>query len=171
MPSGKMHDKIAIISIIPIFIAGNHLFNSNLAQIYTFMLASIFSQLMFGPDLDTQSLQYKRWGVLKWIWFPYRIIFPHRSGFSHGILFGPILRFIYLFIVLSLIFFGTILFFTNVLDYKFIIHLLNHTNYAVSNVDISTLIPFLAPLCAGIFCGAAIHTFTDKIFSFFKGII
>jgi len=51
---------------------------------------------VFGPDLDAKSFQYKRWGIIKWIWLPYRMFFSHRSRFSHGLLWGPVTRSIYL---------------------------------------------------------------------------
>ncbi len=27
---------------------------------------------MFGPDLDIYSVQFQRWGFLRWIWLPYQ---------------------------------------------------------------------------------------------------
>ena len=55
-----------------------------------------FSGLMFGPDLDIHSTQYKRWGILRWIWLPYRKLFRHRSLFSHGLIIGTLIRVVYL---------------------------------------------------------------------------
>ena len=51
---------------------------------------------MFGPDLDIHSIQFKRWGILRWLWLPYQKILHHRSLFSHGPVIGTILRLIYL---------------------------------------------------------------------------
>lgn len=56
----------------------------------------LFSGLMFGPDLDIYSQQYKRWGSLRWIWLPYRKSMRHRSFLSHGMIVGTILRIVYL---------------------------------------------------------------------------
>jgi uncharacterized metal-binding protein len=56
----------------------------------------LFSGLMFGPDLDIHSQQYKRWGLLRWIWLPYRRSLRHRSVFSHGLIIGTIIRLLYL---------------------------------------------------------------------------
>lgn len=56
----------------------------------------LFSGLMFGPDLDTYSRQFKRWGLLRWIWLPYRRSMRHRSFLSHGPIVGTIVRIIYL---------------------------------------------------------------------------
>lgn len=61
---------------------------------------------MFGPDLDIYSLQYKRWGYLKWLWTPYQRGMRHRSFISHGFLVGTIVRLWYL---LSFVLFWLIL--------------------------------------------------------------
>ncbi len=56
----------------------------------------LFGGLMFGPDLDIHSQQYKRWGMLRWIWLPYRKRLKHRSIWSHGLIVGTIGRILYL---------------------------------------------------------------------------
>lgn len=171
MPSGKVHDSIALISIFPAFLAGKYLLKLDFTGIMIFTFAVIFSQLMFGPDLDNKSIQYKRWGIFKWIWRPYSKIFSHRSSFSHGLILGPAIRIIYLVFVLFLIFttinflickyFNINLFFL-ALPYLYYLYMHINSNYMVS---------CLAVIIAGIFVGAAIHTFTDKISSFFKNIL
>lgn len=50
---------------------------------------------MFGPDLDTQSVQYTRWSIFRFLWFPYKVVFAHRSRWSHGLIFGTAIRVIY----------------------------------------------------------------------------
>lgn len=57
--------------------------------------AFLFGGLMFGPDLDTQSTPYARWGLFRIIWFPYRSVFKHRSRWSHGLVFGTLFRVVY----------------------------------------------------------------------------
>ena len=57
---------------------------------------------MLGPDLDIHSIQYRRWGPLRWIWLPYQIAIKHRSHFSHGPVIGTALRIAYLSIWLAL---------------------------------------------------------------------
>lgn len=52
--------------------------------------------LMLGPDLDTRSIHYKRWGWFRWIWFPYRTQVKHRSPLSHGPILGTTVRVCYL---------------------------------------------------------------------------
>lgn len=55
---------------------------------------------MFGPDLDTLSRPYRRWSVLRWIWLPYRL-FGHRSKWTHGLIRGPLVRLLYLTVMLG----------------------------------------------------------------------
>ena len=66
-------------------------------------VAFVFGGLMFGPDLDTVSRQYSRWGIFRAIWFPYRSFFKHRSRFSHGLIFGALLRAIYFMGIVTLV--------------------------------------------------------------------
>lgn len=102
MPSGKTHDAITIILAVPtLLVAWGVAGNFALALITT--CATIFGGLMFGPDLDIQSRQYTRWGVFRFLWLPYKMMFRHRSRWSHGILFGTLIRVLYFAAVLALI--------------------------------------------------------------------
>ena len=102
MPSGKTHDAITLLLAAPTFAAAWGVTASpRLAMIMTG--AMLFGGLMFGPDLDIQSRQYARWGVFRFLWFPYRLIFRHRSRWSHGIICGTLIRIIYFAGVLALL--------------------------------------------------------------------
>ena len=70
--------------------------------------ATLFGGLMFGPDLDIQSKQYTRWGVFRFLWFPYKVVFRHRSRWSHGIIFGTLIRVVYFAAVLTLVVWGAV---------------------------------------------------------------
>jgi uncharacterized metal-binding protein len=102
MPSGNTHDRITLIGLP--FIVGGSLLISRNAE-YTLIAAGsfLFSGMMFGPDLDIHSVQYRRWWVLRWIWLPYRKLLSHRSFFSHGFAIGTIIRVLYLTIFLLLV--------------------------------------------------------------------
>jgi uncharacterized metal-binding protein len=65
--------------------------------------ATVFGGLMFGPDLDIQSRQYTRWGPFRFLWWPYKVAFRHRSRWSHGIVFGTLIRVVYFAAVLTLV--------------------------------------------------------------------
>ena len=102
MPSGRTHDVITIVLAAPTFaVAWGLTGNFALATLAT--CAMLFGGLMFGPDLDIQSRQYTRWGVFRFLWLPYRMLFRHRSRWSHGIIFGTLIRVIYFAAVLATI--------------------------------------------------------------------
>lgn len=102
MPSGKTHDAITIILAAPTFVAAWGL-TGNLALALLATGAMLFGGFMFGPDLDILSRQYTRWGIFRFLWLPYRALFRHRSRWSHGIIFGTLIRVLYFAAVLILI--------------------------------------------------------------------
>lgn len=102
MPSGKTHDAITLALALPTFAAAWGVTGS-LALATAATCAMLFGGLMFGPDLDIQSRQYTRWGVFRFLWLPYRAFFRHRSRWSHGIIFGTLIRVVYFAVVLGLL--------------------------------------------------------------------
>lgn len=95
MPSGRTHDSITLWSL-PI-LAGITFERTQSSSLTLLVSGSfLFSGLMFGPDLDIRSQQYRRWGFLRWIWLPYRKAMRHRSVWSHGPIVGTVLRIGYL---------------------------------------------------------------------------
>jgi len=100
MPSGKTHDRITLWSLPWLVGACYGLTRSG--DLSLLVAGSyLFSGLMFGPDLDIYSVQYKRWGILRWIWRPYQKMLSHRPLLSHGLLIGTILRLVYLVLILG----------------------------------------------------------------------
>ncbi|NER77986.1 MAG: metal-binding protein [Leptolyngbya sp. SIO1D8] len=95
MPSGKTHDRITL-WCVPWVMLLTKLITQDWG--YTLLVGGgfLFAGLMFGPDLDTRSVQGRRWGWLSWIWQPYRHLFKHRSWLSHGFLAGTLVRLTYL---------------------------------------------------------------------------
>ena len=60
MPSGRTHDIVTYLLVPPTFIAGLAYWGeAMLAAVAT--SAMVFAGLMFGPDLDIHSQQYRRW--------------------------------------------------------------------------------------------------------------
>lgn len=95
MPSGRTHDRITLWSL-PIVAAATFGLTQNGNLTLLVSGGFLFAGLMFGPDLDIYSRQYQRWGILRWIWLPYRRGLKHRSIFSHGAIIGTIGRIFYL---------------------------------------------------------------------------
>ncbi len=169
MPSGKTHDAITVALAAPVFaVAFLATGNTWLAGVVAF--GFLFGGLMFGPDLDIVSKQYSRWKFIKVMWLPYRSFFKHRSRWSHGLMFGTLLRVVYFMGVATLVAFMA--------------------TYAYSIIvggELPTLWDFprvwaklrqysdsilgehgLMSLFAGMWIGAASHTFTDLAGSYVK---
>jgi uncharacterized metal-binding protein len=98
MPSGRTHDRITWWTF-PLTLGGTWWLSGRWDVTSAVGASYLFSGLMFGPDLDTRSVQIRRWGLLRWIWWPYRRFVPHRSRLSHGVLVGTFLRLVYLTVV------------------------------------------------------------------------
>jgi len=102
MPSGRTHDRITLYALP--FVAGVTFWQTHSSNA-TLLVAGgfLFGGLMFGPDLDIYSVQYQRWGFLRWIWLPYQKSLRHRSFFSHGPIIGTTLRVFYLGCLLAIL--------------------------------------------------------------------
>ncbi|MGD1867117.1 MAG: metal-binding protein [Phormidesmis sp.] len=95
MPSGRTHDRITFWCLPAVVIPTALITRS---PVITSIVSASFliGGLMLGPDLDIHSVQYTRWGPLRWIWLPYQIAIKHRSPISHGPIIGTALRVLYL---------------------------------------------------------------------------
>ncbi|AFY39543.1 Protein of unknown function DUF2227, metal-binding protein [[Leptolyngbya] sp. PCC 7376] len=102
MPSGRTHDRITLWGL-PWVVAIAYILTRNGELTLIVGLAYLFSGLMFGPDLDIHSVQFKRWGMFRWIWLPYQKTLSHRSSLSHGFLVGTTLRVLYFSIFLLVV--------------------------------------------------------------------
>ncbi len=98
MPNGKTHTKINIVLLFVILLSLHTTFMQThippeyleFDAITIFSLALIFGTYYLSPDLDIQSEPFKRWGILRHIWWPYQKIFKHRGKLHHPLL-GPII--------------------------------------------------------------------------------
>ncbi|MEL6496402.1 MAG: metal-binding protein [Cyanobacteria bacterium J06623_7] len=100
MPSGVVHDRITI-WLLPWVVGITYCLTQSAELTLILSCGYLFSGMMFGPDLDIRSLQYKRWGAIRGIWLPYRKFFRHRSLFSHGFILGTSIRLIYLLVIVA----------------------------------------------------------------------
>lgn len=149
MASGKTHDKITWISggvITAALLASNP---ANPILVGFFGASYLFSGFMFGPDLDTHSIQLKRWGFLKIIWLPYKKSIRHRSPLSHGFLLGTAIRVLYL---------GTII--------CVLVGLVGHLPTLAKLLSDNMAIVFTSLI--GLEAGAMSHTIADLISSSWK---
>jgi uncharacterized metal-binding protein len=95
VPSGRTHDGLTWGAAFPLAFGLGWSTESWLTA-GIFGAGFLFGGLMFGPDLDLPSVQVRRWGPLRGIWTPYQRMFRHRSGWTHGLFLGPIVRILYL---------------------------------------------------------------------------
>jgi uncharacterized metal-binding protein len=95
MPSGATHDRITLWSL-PWLVGCSYALTGDGELTLIIAAGYLFSGLMFGPDLDIYSRQFKRWGKLRWLWLPYQKMLTHRSLLSHGVIIGTTLRLLYL---------------------------------------------------------------------------
>lgn len=102
MPSGQTHDRITLWSLP---LVGGLTLLATTNSTLTLLMAGgyLLGGLMFGPDLDIHSVQFKRWGWFRWIWIPYRGSLKHRSPLSHSPITGTALRILYLLLLLGFI--------------------------------------------------------------------
>jgi uncharacterized metal-binding protein len=169
MPSGRTHDAITFALAVPTFFLTWRLTES--ASLAGFLTgAFLFGGLMFGPDLDTQSVQYTRWGIFRFLWFPYKVVFAHRSRWSHGLILGTLFRVVYFAGALTL--FGALIFYLAAIirnaappDVAQIRELWETIGFWTrENLGDYAIIAVLV----GLWWGAASHTLTDIAGTFLK---
>ncbi len=169
MPSGRTHDVITVLLALPAF-AATYAVTSDPFASAVVALAFIFGGVMFGPDLDTVSRQYSRWFIFRFLWYPYRSFFKHRSRFSHGLIFGALIRVVYFLGVVTIaIYLGAVALYCIAGDNSPAL-----SDFADAWRSIGIFIRthlgdnFLVPAFIGLWLGAASHTFTDMAGSFIK---
>lgn len=101
MPSYRTHDRIG--TVVSTGIAGVALASAIVdAPLGVTLcaggisLTTYLSTKYISPDLDTDSKIYTRWKWLRWYWYPYQQIAPHRSWISHSLFFAATFRFFYI---------------------------------------------------------------------------
>lgn len=169
MPSGKTHDAVTFLLTAPVW-GAVWKFTDSIALATLVTSGFLFGGLMFGPDLDTLSKQYTRWGILRTLWYPYQAFFKHRSRWSHGLVFGTFLRVVYFIGVLTLLSF-LVTFLVSVWLGGEVPQLFEFTKkwsgIGVFVRDNLGEYAFYA-VFAGLWLGAASHTLTDMAGSFIK---
>lgn len=96
MPNVRTHDLITTLSgaaLLPL--SWLLLPSRSLTLALTISTAHWLAGLIFSPDLDIFGTNYRRWGPLRVLWWPYAKTIPHRSWLSHGLIVGPLLQLVY----------------------------------------------------------------------------
>lgn len=162
MPNVKTHDQIALLSLLPTFYVGTLIFDDiGVASILT--LSTIISAFILSPDLDTNSIPYKRWGVLRFIWVPYNRLVSHRSSWSHSYIMAPVFKLVYLALICL----------TLALLYTLIANNLNVNLSLIQQKSLFYYIKdnymlYVEAIAAGFFWANAQHIATDRLCTSYK---
>lgn len=176
MPSGRVHDIITA-TTTPVVGFVSWKISGDLKTVIILMSTYFFASIMFNGDLDTISRPYKRWFIFRFIWFPYRKIFKHRSIWTHGIIIGTMIRIIYFIIIISIILFVTFkilcIFNTNIEMMKLGLKIINYLDISIFellknikklNLEMINWRVILIYIL-GLELGNTIHTLSDKFIS------
>ena len=114
MPGARTHDVLTIVTGLALAPIGyswvlhqGQVSETAAADAALLVGAHLLSGMMFSPDLDIDSAIDNRWGTFYWIWRPYMWIVPHRNRWlSHGLVIPPLLRLLYFFLVITLLYLG-----------------------------------------------------------------
>ena len=104
MAAGKTHDWVTYVLILPTMWVGYGLLGLSMYIMILVGLGVWIGGIYLSPDLDTRSRPFYRWGPLRFIWWPYQWVAKHRSSLSHGIVWAPIFRCVYLTAILILLY-------------------------------------------------------------------
>jgi uncharacterized metal-binding protein len=169
MPSGYTHDAITFILAVPAAAAAFYVTGSFAAGAVA-GAAFLFGGLMFGPDLDTVSKQHSRWRFFRFLWLPYRVFFKHRSRWTHGLIFGTLIRVIYFMGVATIVLFAAS-YFSAVLfnsDMPEVADLAGAWSDAGRLMRLHAGTDLMILTFAGLWGGAASHTFADMAGTYIK---
>jgi uncharacterized metal-binding protein len=169
MPSGRTHDLITF-AISPVAFVAAMMYWGRLLVALVATAATIFAGLMFGPDLDLYSKQYKRWGPLRFIWYPYMVVLSHRSRLSHGLMLSTAFRVLY-FIAVTAVLSTAVLYVRQ--RYLYGVQTTWSQEFARVSLDLGELWrriekEYFWAAFAGLWFGAAVHTVSDIVWSIVK---
>jgi uncharacterized metal-binding protein len=100
MPNVRTHDLITTTSGVALFpISWVAVPGHSVTVALVISSAHLLAGLLFSPDLDIRAVNYRRWGPLRVLWWPYSKAIPHRSLLSHGLVIGPLLQLLYFVVV------------------------------------------------------------------------
>lgn len=164
MPSGRTHDQITLWGL-PAVIGAAFGLTRGPSITAAVSIAYLVGGFMLGPDLDIHSIQYKRWGPIRWIWLPYQKALSHRSRFSHGPIIGTVIRVIYLSLWIAALTFLTVSILNAVWDAKLTWLSLSHSFHSLIRDYLGQWLAILV----GLEVGAMSHSISDVVGSYWLG--
>jgi uncharacterized metal-binding protein len=96
MPNARDHSLLTVLGAISLGLSLSMYVGARLAMIG--IAAAILGDLFLSPDLDhgSGSRAYRLWGPVRYFWWPYMRVLPHRSAVSHWPVIGTAGRLFYL---------------------------------------------------------------------------
>lgn len=160
MANGKAHEKLNISFLVLGVLVAVIMFNKDWYVNGSYLiLGYLIGTFYLNPDLDLVSRPFKRWGIIKFVWYPYQT-FKHRSIWTHGYIIGDVIRYAYilsLFVIPILLLSCLPFVSAKIIDHFFIL---------LEEYKISFFL-----IVAGNVLSSAAHTLTDQTTSTFKKII
>ncbi len=145
MPGYNTHRRFnyVVFVIIAVLFYFSNLIFFNLAQLFALGAGFYVGTEFITPDLDIESRAIKRWGVLRTLWLPYKLLFKHGKS-SHNIVYGAVVRLLYI----GLIILGVYYLVFRALPYKMMI------------LPFDIVLTFIT----GIIIANALHVMLDMLF-------
>ena len=91
MPNDKAHGTINLLALAVSILILIQYTALGAVELVVLLIAYMFGTFFLSPDMDINSTSYKRWGFLRILWWPYKVLFKHR-GYSHHLILGPLSR-------------------------------------------------------------------------------
>jgi uncharacterized metal-binding protein len=168
MPGARTHDSITILTAVGGAAAyWQYAPQPDLVHATIFTGTYLFAGFACAGDLDIDSAQYRRWGPLRFLWFPYQKIVPHRSWISHGMIAGGLIRALYLALVflslaaMALVVYGQI-------QGAEAAQEMAQTQFDSLKTFVADYPTHIGFALAGFILAGTVHTLTDAISTWFK---
>jgi len=176
MPKGHTHEIWGAMFLIPLAYLYYYI-SGDIKSSLIFGISFLFGNFMLSPDLDVKSKSYSRWGILRFIWIPYRKIFKHRSFLSHFPIVSSIVRVVYL--ILSIIIVFSLLTYTFFLIISWLgvegaeknfFKILKNSAMGTAKIIFSIDKRYSIAIFLGLFAGDTIHYLLDVITTGLKSV-
>lgn len=164
MASGKTHDWVTVALLPSVFIISRWGMQWPWLACSLLTLGTWLGGSLLSPDLDTRSRPFYRWGLFRFIWWPYQWMIRHRSGLSHGILLAAWFRVLYLSAVLILVYIGVYLYLAQAAGLPADIRLPRQAVLSFLDRHLNDILL----LGAGVWLGSLLHILLDSLSSAFR---
>ncbi len=106
MPGYNTHRwfNYSVLVIIAALFYFRNLVFFDLAQLFVLGAGFYAGTEFITPDLDIESKAIKRWGALRTLWLPYKLLFKHGKS-SHNIVYGAVVRLLYISLIILGVYF------------------------------------------------------------------